>query len=474
MSWTNSSFMLRLVRLAPAMSLLIACPGDGPKPKKPVVHSGLEDVQVAPAAGTTPGNTARAFQLSGWYRGDSNNVVSGPGPLVWELQLEGGSTTPTGEVTVATFPQKDSKVGQASIGDGSAYDVVTVTAWANAAAASTAGDVLEITEPTLAAASSGATIVDPPSVALVESQTSGKCQWDRPLAFVGAVSVGEQADMPCSVALFFARYGMLFQSPITELKWKDKGARFLVTPTPPLLIKTTIFLAVDEAAGAAASAAQPNDLPRSAQDLAELDVSRANMIFETSRAGIRIDPQYKKLSFTPDLPIRVGADPYDCVLAFNLPSNPAKSDYAYDSSGISVYYVDRINFPMDPVQPRVRGIECHHWYSGNPNVGDPPGRGPVVFISYSHHSPVTLAHEIGHALGLNDEEGRISNRDVMNNLLPDGPLGADARSNLTVGQAFRMNVWDDSWLNTRVPQPTRRACDAQEPCPPIETNPDDY
>ena len=87
---------------------------------------------------------------------------------------------------------------------------------------------------------------------------------------------------------------------------------------------------------------------------------------------------------------------------------------------------------------------------------------------------MTLAHEIGHALGLSDEEGRLGNRDVMHNLLPDGPLGADARSHLSLGQVFRMNVWNDSWINTRKPAPPQRACDASQSCPPTELDPDDY
>jgi hypothetical protein len=91
-----------------------------------------------------------------------------------------------------------------------------------------------------------------------------------------------------------------------------------------------------------------------------------------------------------------------------------------------------------------------------------------VYISYGHHSPVTLAHELGHALGLKDEEGRLGPVDIMHNLLPDGDLGANARSDLTVGQVFRMNVWNDSYLNTRLPQPPQRTCDATYPCPPAE------
>jgi hypothetical protein len=289
---------------------------------------------------------------------------------------------------------------------------------------------------------------------------------------VGALSVGEQDEIPCSISILSPRHGMKFEGNVTDTKWLGKGASFSMTPAAPLPVKLTVFLAVTDQVQAAAqqSSGQPSPSPR---ELAELDVARANLIFETSRAGVRLDPEYKPLPHSADWGIKLGADPYDCGLSPQLPSDPTKADYAYNPYRISVYYVDRINYPLDPVQPRVRGIQCHHWYSGNPAVGDPPGKGPVVFVSYSHHSPVTLAHEVGHALGLNDVEGRLSNRDVMHNLLPDGPLGADARSHLTIGQVFRMNVWDDSWINTRMPKPAQRACDdAAQPCPKEETDPD--
>ncbi len=452
------------------------CHNKPPVDERYDVHSGLEDVQIAPSsAASAIGNASRKFRLSAWYRGDSNNAVAGPGPLTWSLKLNGTTTNlSSGDVTIPAFPTAGSQVGEVRVTDQSDDDTVKVTLWAGAAAASSDGDVLEITEPAASATSSATSTVDPPNVALVESRISD-CQWTRPLAFVGAVSVGEQTAIPCSLAVFFPRHGMEFQDGITDATWLNKGARFSLPLKETLPVKIVVFLAVTQTAPPQATNQQPpTSQPVDPRQLAELDVQRANLIWEDSRAGLKIDADYIELPITNDLPIRIGADPYDCTLPPNLPRDSNKPDYAYNPYRVSVYYVDRINFPLDPVQPRVRGIQCHYWYSGNPAVGTPPGNGPVVFISYSHHSPVTLAHEIGHALGLNDEEGRLGNRDVMHNLLPDGPLGADARSHLSLGQVFRMNVWNDSWINTRKPAPPQRACDANQSCPPIELDPDDY
>jgi hypothetical protein len=439
------------------------------------VHAGLEDVQIAPKAAATAQSASRKFQLFAWYRGKSKNVMPGPGPLTWSMQLNGGTTNPSsGEVTISAFPTAGSRAGEARVGDGSDADTVKVKLWANAAAATSEGDVLEITEPAAATGGPTTLLAEAPSIALLESRTSaGGCRWSDPFPFMSALSVGEQTAIPCSLALFFPRNGMLFQDPVTDPGWLQKGARFSLAPKKRLPVRITVFLAVTQApAPQQPSTPQPNQQMPDPKQLAELDVERANLILEESRAGLQIEAEYKELPLTSDLPLRIGADPYDCVLTPMLPSDPNKDDYSYNPYRISVYYVDRINYPPDPVHPRVRGVQCHHWYSGNPTVGTPPGSGPVVFISYSHHSPVTLAHEIGHALGLNDVEERLGNRDVMHNLLPDGPLGADARSHLTIGQVFRMNVWDDSWINTRTPKPLQRACDTKQPCPEEETDPD--
>ena len=51
----------------------------------------------------------------------------------------------------------------------------------------------------------------------------------------------------------------------------------------------------------------------------------------------------------------------------------------------------------------------------------------------------------------------------------DGPLAADVRSQLTLGQVFRMNVSNDSWLNNnRGPRTgaTIRICGIGGRCPP--------
>jgi hypothetical protein len=93
----------------------------------------------------------------------------------------------------------------------------------------------------------------------------------------------------------------------------------------------------------------------------------------------------------------------------------------------------------------------------------------VIYISYTRQSTLTLAHEIGHALKLDHPPiGTLDALNLMQGWLDDGPLGADARSRLTVGQAMRMNIENESWISKLpIAGPTRK-CWVSDPCPPDE------
>jgi hypothetical protein len=452
----------------------MGCP---PKPKEAELPDGKvtsieavpAEVQVAP--GQAPAAQTREFRVFAWYR-DGDSIVPGRNdPKQWKLS---GTTGDANEdkVTVKTFPASGSQSADVRIwkaGDDKVSDTVKLTLWADADAAKALGDVVDAPhEPGYV-----------PNVVLLEEKAGGQCEWGTPRAFVGVAAVDEQSDNPCSLALFSGKKGMFFQDnrrgdQWTATPWAAKGAIFPLKPDTMLELRVNVFLAVSPSMIASAtSTAQSTGSPTEdfvvdPEKLARTDVEWANALYEDNRVGVRINVlQYHPLPASDDLSAMVGADPYDCVIPPSLPSDPTKPDYAYEPAAVSVYYVDRINFPPDPIPARVRGIQCHYWYSGNP-AGTPPGNGPVIFVSYSHHSPTTLAHELGHALGLNDEEGKLGRLNIMHNLLPDGPLGADARSRFKVGQAFRMNVWNVSWINTRLPIPPHRTCDDAQHCPPMD------
>jgi hypothetical protein len=280
---------------------------------------------------------------------------------------------------------------------------------------------------------------------------------------VGIAAVGRQSGAPCSVSLFSTDHAAVYEETPT---W---ATTFKPALGAPLDLDVTIFIAVTGRSASLLSGFAltstdqlAKDMATAAAALASMDVTWANLAFEANRVGIRIKPTYVTIDpTTTDLAKIVGAHPFKCASPRGLPK-PPQVGYQYDEEAISVYYVDWIDYPTEPIHAGARGVHCHFWSLGKP--------GPVIFISYTKHSTITLAHEIGHALGLDDEEETLGALNLMYSLAHDGPLGADARSRLTVGQVFRMNVWNDSWITT-VPaatRPTRLCRIASEPCPPVD------
>jgi hypothetical protein len=453
------------------------------------IRASLDTVQLTPPppTGNAAATPSRVFLLSARHVDAAGNILVGPASMQWGFEPGAeGSANQSGEVTVSSFPTTGSLLGRATVSGAGMNDAVLLKRWANPRSAAAEADVVEVLE-------TQPLSVGPPSVVLVEEASELACRWGQPRAFLGAAAVGQQGLNPCSVFLLSAHNAIVFQDNERGDQWPPgtwaaNGAAVSLNPTARLKVDLTVFIAPpDGNLGANQALQQQQSASPSAATLgvdpvllAKNDVDLAKTLYQANRTGIEINVKgYHSLLYTPDQLTRLGADPYDCIRPVKLPANPNRPDFSYDSAAVSVYYVPTIQFPPDPAYPRVRGIQCHFWYSGNPMVGNPaavddprrgrpPGNGPVVYISYGHHSPVTLAHELGHALGLKDEEGRLGPVDIMHNLLPDGDLGANARSDLTVGQVFRMNVWNDSYLNTRLPPPPQRTCDAVYPCPPAE------
>jgi hypothetical protein len=417
------------------------------------VQAHVDEVQVGPVSGTTP--ASHEFQLFAWYEDADGTQISGRfDPFVWELPSTEGSADPYGLVTLKAGPTSDVSVTVRD--DGGAFsDQITLKRWQDVATAGASSDVVEAAH----------TAKRPPSAVLLEERAAdNSCAWGRGRAFVGIAAVGQQSGLPCSLSLFSTDHAAVYEEAITS--WVSP---FKPALSAPLDLDVTIFIAVTGRSASLLSGFAltstdqlAKDMATAAAALASMDVTWANLAFEANRVGIRIKPTYITIDpTTPELAKTVGAHPFKCAKPRGLPK-PPQAPYQYDEEAISVYYVDWIDYPTDPIHAGARGVHCHFWNQGKP--------GPVIFISYTKHSTITLAHEIGHALGLDDEEEALGVLNLMHNLAPDGPLGADARSRLTVGQVFRMNVWNDSWITT-VPtatRPTRLCRTASEPCPPVD------
>ncbi len=415
------------------------------------VHAHVDEVQVGPTGIATTSD--HQFQLFAWYQDADGTQISGRfDPFYWDLPSTAGTADRYGLVTLKAGANLSIPLTVRDE-DNTFSDKVTLRRWKDAAAAGLSSDVVVAAHQPKR----------PPSAVLLEE--GAPCAWGQARAFVGIAAVGHQNPPPCSVALFSTDHAAVYQKPPG---WSKPFTPPLVAPLP---LDVAIFIAVTGQTASLLSAFALTNTDQLAKDaaagaeaLARMDVAWANVAFEANRVGVRINPAYVRLDQTDDLAERVGAHPFSCAKPRGLSQpDPLKPDEPYenDKSVLSVYYVDWIDYPTDPLHAGARGVHCHFWQQGQ--------FGPVIFISYTKHSTITLAHEIGHALGLDDEEEALGALNLMHNLLPDGPLGADARSRLTVGQVFRMNVWNDSWVRfiLPTPRPTRLCRTTNEPCPPV-------
>jgi hypothetical protein len=424
------------------------------------IEASVPEVQVTPAQVVTGADKTRRFRLSAWYRDAEQRIVVGYLRPEWAFTPEpDGSVDDQGGVTIGTFPGSNSAEATVKVrkpDDEKIFATVKLTRWHDVAAAVSAGDVIDLADQVQEAD-------DPPRVALIEEDNWGTCIWGTPRAFVGAAAVGEQNSIPCSLTVLSADKAMFFEQGITDTKWTQKAQTFQPRPAAPRVVKITVFVAVSARTAAQltnsarASPGLTSSVIADAMSQAAVDVATANTLFAANRVGIRVVAQYIQLAGTPEqLAADIGADPFDCYKPRQLTDPQGSPGYAHEPSTISVYYVDRIAYPKDPLYAGSRGVQCPFWYSGT--------EGPVIYVSYTRHSTVTLAHEIAHALGLNDEEEELGVLNVMYNLADDGPLGADARSQFTVGQVFTMNVWNWSYLIVGSAAPQRN-CNQWDPCP---------
>jgi hypothetical protein len=390
--------------------------------------------------------------------------------LEWRFEPPSSGTADTnGLVSISLFPSDGSATGNVRAQYKGVSGETKVTIWASADAATSAGDVVEFPHrPGM-----------PPSVVLLEESGTGKCAWGVPRAFVGAAAVGEQRQAPCSLALLSGSHRMLFSGPIDSLlnrAWRPAGAKLTFNSREPVILSLSVFIGVTgrtasplSGLGLPANQERISGVMKAATEAAAADVAWANVVYEANRTGITFEAKYRPLPVATNLAGKLAAATDDCQVPRELPAKSTQENFAYDAAAVSVYYMDWIDLPEDPFHPGARGLHCKYWGAGE--------LGPAILISYNHHSPITLAHELGHALGLCDEdhdgncphdEVWLGPLNVMSNLLPDGPLANDARSQFTVGQVFRMNVWDNSWINAREERRHRRACTAAEPCPPVD------
>lgn len=282
-----------------------------------------------------------------------------------------------------------------------------------------------------------------PAVALVDGvpRNAGSCVRDSLVAFVGIGLVGDWgSNCPTDghLAVFSPDHAMLLR--LTSWNGNPNDVDVVGQQAPPLTIPVAIRIAVERIAGEELT---PEQVLATTTAFALADVAKANELLRANRAGLRIE-------------VPVGF--FDTVAP-----GPNCSSAPMRQGVLNVFYVNDAQ--------RGRGFTCAR--DGQRHEG-------TILISRFEHDQATLAHEFGHALGLwfpfTGHTLHVIGFDgvnVMASLLYDN--SSAERSHFSLGQVFRMNADEASWVNiagvrdttTEIRLPCQCKRGEQQPCPRV-------
>ena len=219
---------------------------------------------------------------------------------------------------------------------------------------------------------------------------------------------------------------------------------------------------------------------RTPAEAATFELGQTQLIFDALGAGIKLDYTVH------DLPATIPEDVKDilteatCDIAKTLMNGVANGDMAsmQDPARLNVYFVRSTHYYED-------GLTCPGYKDQKPNSDR-----YVIFVANVEHTPSTLAHEIGHALGLvlraalpGGTEGQfggdVNELDLDPYLPPDNLMysGVGKVGQITVGEVYRMHFDKRSWLRRGVtatggyPRDCQASPVAGGPCPPLTLHP---
>jgi hypothetical protein len=304
---------------------------------------------------------------------------------------------------------------------------------------------------------------DMPAIALVTGMRESDvgttlCTTDSVFAIVRSALLGHvmaqcpggQGSAGSEVALFSSKQAMLPEA----VNWTlgndavDQAGIQMPVRTLPVVL----WIAIDGRNLESPTASALADLRQRVKDQATDDVELANAIFAANRVGaaVSIDAGSPQILTTFS---SLGRPDFSCPDGDRIIQEA--SSLTPVEGKLNVYYVDELG-------PHVRGLTC----TLSRNRAE-----DLVYVSWAAHSPPTLAHEVGHSLGLLfPDDGHTQSlagfdpTNLMTSYLPDDQA-AGIRDHLTLGQAFRMNVDSASWLNLPASGPIREASALRLACP---------
>jgi hypothetical protein len=302
------------------------------------------------------------------------------------------------------------------------------------------------------------------AVVLVRGERpSGGCLDAQVEASLSSFSVGDlvaPTRCPSEVAVFSQNRGMTIQHP----NWSAADNTVNLSPGPPrLIVELNVYVATDDENAAKRTAA---------------DITRAVRLFKENRVGIRYSAVHfvKAASASDRNTIGAGCANAGALKSAGLP--------LFDPTRVNLYVVDLVAEMIDTtVVDSWRGYNCYEHGAEN-----------IIYLSVGWRSPTTLAHELGHLLGLRDPCGHpgfgaaasvagFTSSNIMWSELSDSE--AEAQSHFSLGQAYRMNTEEQSWLNRKtgpsgqaIRSGETRKCESGPPaptddCPPVTPAKDD-
>lgn len=240
---------------------------------------------------------------------------------------------------------------------------------------------------------------------------------------------------PTSVTIFTPSHGLYFSNDPALLPWTS-GLDNISLTLPPLL-KVPLAIWVAPGLGSVTMT----------QDIRDIHLKQAREIFHPAAAGIALtgDEATGGEPTVVDIPTdSPGASLFiagaaGCEVAAQIMAQPT----IYQADKINVYYVATITG---------RGTASSGYYCYI------EGARPILFIRTFPNFSHTLAHELGHALGLLEPNWGHTHGNLPGfltqpggaprNFMAYGATGDVARPiYATLGQAFRMNLSPLSWIN---------------------------
>jgi hypothetical protein len=286
-----------------------------------------------------------------------------------------------------------------------------------------------------------------------------ECRNDEVLRSTGELAVGKRgaaAGCNSEIAVFAADNAMALSTPVTT--WTDSDGDIHTIAMKPIIdVPLSVWIA-----------------NAAAEKQAPLDIANATLIYRKNKVGVQFVPTYHLVSADPRAVATIGKS-CDSI-------GWIRRSAWYTPNTLNIYYVENITpppelAPLGVAARDVPGLNCVRFGDGNIK-----GDANITFIG-RRANLATLAHELGHAFGLQpgnrgghtfDPPGHPALAAFRSNNVMQGG-GLPTRDHFSLGQAFRMNTQADEWGGTMLianglrPGPGRTCppLTASDTCPPL-------